>query len=360
MTKLEKLYSIIENSKDVGVKLTKDVLQQVEELEEGIIKDEILPALSKDIAPRLDPIRRDLVLVVEYHPGEPISVALSRKVKISDISGAITLTSENGTPVKSDEKPEVTPGHEPTKHVENPTKGLRVSFPNGVMICQNTAIDTMIAVLRMIGLERIPQVGITHNGYNLVGKKKRPTSPGRIWQHECDGWYIYSNISNDTKAADLQKISDFYNLSLKIENGKPNTLAEIHKKESVPEKLAKSRTEGPSVVKVSYQTPYESFGPNYGVELEYNYDTDELRYTIRGRGGSSKTLTRDEEEELKKYLRNRQNIEDFFETAYSTDDIRLGAHYRSHSMSMEYGSRKKSVSNGEAKSWEALFIKICY
>lgn len=33
MTKLEKLYSIIENSKDVGVKLTKDVLHQMEELE---------------------------------------------------------------------------------------------------------------------------------------------------------------------------------------------------------------------------------------------------------------------------------------------------------------------------------------
>lgn len=95
-------------------------------------------------------------------------------------------------------------------------------------------------------------------------------------------------------------------------------------------------------------------------ELEYNYDTDELRYTISGRGGSSKTLTRDKEEELKKYLRNRQNIEYFFEKAYSTDVIRLGAHYRSHSMSMEYGSRKKSVSNGEAKSWEEPFIKICY
>ena len=33
MTKLEKLYSIIENSREVGVKLNKDVLQQVEELE---------------------------------------------------------------------------------------------------------------------------------------------------------------------------------------------------------------------------------------------------------------------------------------------------------------------------------------
>ena len=32
MTKLEKLYSIIENSREVGVKLSKDVLQQVEVL----------------------------------------------------------------------------------------------------------------------------------------------------------------------------------------------------------------------------------------------------------------------------------------------------------------------------------------
>lgn len=32
MTKLEKLYSIIENSREGGVKLSKDVLQQVEEL----------------------------------------------------------------------------------------------------------------------------------------------------------------------------------------------------------------------------------------------------------------------------------------------------------------------------------------
>ena len=54
MTKLEKLYSIIENSRDMGVKLPEDVIRQVEELEENIIKDEILPALSSDIAPRLE------------------------------------------------------------------------------------------------------------------------------------------------------------------------------------------------------------------------------------------------------------------------------------------------------------------
>ena len=37
MTKLEKLYSIIENSRDVGVKLPKEVLLQVEELEEYVV-----------------------------------------------------------------------------------------------------------------------------------------------------------------------------------------------------------------------------------------------------------------------------------------------------------------------------------
>lgn len=204
MTKLEKLYSIIENSREVGVKLPKGVLQQVEELEEGIVKEEILPALGNDIAPRLEPIKRDLVLVVEYHPGEPICVALSRKTKISEIMGAKTLTPRNSTPVKSEEEPTEVKPHVPTKHIENTTKGMRVTFPDGTVIWHRQAIDTFIDALRKIGLERIPKVGIEHgNGYNLVSRDKRPTVPGRIWQHECDGWYIYSNISNPTKIEDL-------------------------------------------------------------------------------------------------------------------------------------------------------------
>lgn len=223
MTKLEKLYSIIENSREVGVKLSKDVLQQVEELEEGIIKEEILPALGNDIAPRLEPIKRDLVLVVEYHPGEPISVALSRKTKISEIMGAKTLTPRSSTPVKSEGEPTEVKPHEPTKHIENTTKGMRVTFPDGTVIWHRQAIDTFIDALCKIGLERIPSLGIVHgNGYNLVSRDKRPTVPGRIWQHECDGWYIYSNISNGTKADDLKRISDHYHLGLKIEEGKPN------------------------------------------------------------------------------------------------------------------------------------------
>ena len=39
------------NSREVGVKLSKDVLRQVEELEEGIIKEEIKPSELMNIIP---------------------------------------------------------------------------------------------------------------------------------------------------------------------------------------------------------------------------------------------------------------------------------------------------------------------
>jgi hypothetical protein len=100
------------------------------------------------------------------------------------------------------------------------TKGLKVSFSDGTTICRSTAIETFIAVLQKIGFERIPQVGILCGNYNLVGKQKRPTEPGKIWQHETNGWYIYSNISNKQKMQYLERISDYYHLRLKIEEGK--------------------------------------------------------------------------------------------------------------------------------------------
>lgn len=221
MSRLGDLYKAMETLRKEGLSLNKDLERQVEELEENIIKDEILPALSSDIAPRLEPIKRDLVLVVEYHPGEPISVALSRKAKISEIIDAKTLTPRSSTPVTSEAPAPAIPPHEPSKQVKNPTKGLRVTFPDGTVIWHRQAIDTFIETLRKIGLSRIPQVGIMHSGYNLVTKDKRPPAPGHVWQHECDGWYIYSHLSNIAKIDDLKVISKFYHLNLKISEGKP-------------------------------------------------------------------------------------------------------------------------------------------
>lgn len=219
---LQDLYDIIEKSKKRKLVLPKDVIRQINEIEEGIIRNEILPAMSKDIEPRLSAIKRDLVLVVEYHPGEPISVALSRKMKINQITDAKTITpiqEKVGEPVVSTKKAPSEEPHTPTKQVVNHTKGLRVQFPDGTVVCHATAIDTFTAVLRRIGLQRVHELNIQHAGYNLVSRVKRPSN-GPIWQHELDGWYIYSNTQNLVKMNDLLYISEKLHLGLKVDVAK--------------------------------------------------------------------------------------------------------------------------------------------
>ncbi len=85
MTKLETLYASIKGLEKVGLTLTDEMLKKADELEEQLIHAEVLPMLSKDIESRLSQIQRELVLVVEYKPGEPISVALSRKSRIAEM-----------------------------------------------------------------------------------------------------------------------------------------------------------------------------------------------------------------------------------------------------------------------------------
>ena len=221
MSKLEELYQSIETLKKLGVQINDEQLKSLDSFEEDLIKNEVLPALSQDIAPRLNPIKRDLVLVVEYHPGQPISVALSRKVKIRDFVGAKALTPVS-VPVSDPSKPAAGRDNSgPSKHIENFTKGLKVSFPDGTVIWRKSAIETYIATIKHVGYEKVSALNINHGGYNAVSRTKRPTEPGRIWQHESDGWYIYSNISNRQKIDDLKLISEKLGLRLQIEEKKP-------------------------------------------------------------------------------------------------------------------------------------------
>jgi len=219
MSKLEEIYQSIDTLKKYGVKINKEQLLAFDEFEENLIKEEVLPALSQDIAPRLNPIKRSLVLVVEYSPGRPINVALSRKVRISDFSDAKSITPLS-LPVSSDEKPQPNAGRT-DRLVKNHTKGLKVIFADGTVVWHHKAIDTYIDAIKHIGYERVSALGIEHGGYNIVSRQPRPTHPGRIWQHEIDGWYVYTNSSNAQKTNDLKQISDRCGLGLTIEEGKP-------------------------------------------------------------------------------------------------------------------------------------------
>ena len=210
MTKLEKLYSIIENSREVGVKLSKDVLQQVEELEEGIIKEEILPALGNDIAPRLKPIKRDLVLVVEYHPGNPISVSLSRKTNIAELIDAKLL--------EQDPQVEHRDGVKRRKPVErvNPKTILRVTFPDGTVIEDPKAKFTFTKTIQIIGLMRVRNLGIAFCGVPIVSNTL-DKKYGRAQVPVEGGLYVMTHSSTHDKKKQLDKIATILGLELKVE-----------------------------------------------------------------------------------------------------------------------------------------------
>lgn len=92
MTKLEKLYNSIQTLKELGATLPEELIAQTDKLEEEIIKKEILPVATEKIEPILGQIQRELVLVVDYMPNEPLSVRISRKRNFTAEAETIEIT----------------------------------------------------------------------------------------------------------------------------------------------------------------------------------------------------------------------------------------------------------------------------
>lgn len=209
MNKLEELYNAMNSLKKFNLPIENKLLKAVDELEEEIIKTEVLPSITKDIEPRLRQIKRKLVLVVDYDPDDVLSVKLSRKVNISKLIEGKNIN-ENSIEVSSQKEI-----HRNLSD-RSESKGLVVTYQDGTKVCERTAIDTFIKVLRHIGLSQIKSIGIMHSGYNLVDTRKHPETTKAKWQHKVDGYYVFCVLSNSQKAADLRKISDYFHLGMDV------------------------------------------------------------------------------------------------------------------------------------------------
>lgn len=208
MTKLETLYASIKGLQNLGIPLSDETLRAVDELEEQLIKTEILPAMLKDIEPLLTQIQRELVLVVEYHPGDPISVAISRKAKISEIEDAKPLISKN---VHIEHKESLSA---PKKA---PKTGLCVWLPNGEFIQESSAALTEAKAVMLAGIERVASLKIPQDNELLVQKKENTSTPYAFQTPLRDGWLLGTHTSTLTKKGHLERISDAFNLGWQVE-----------------------------------------------------------------------------------------------------------------------------------------------
>ena len=205
-------------------KLTDEQKKILEGLEDQLIAEEILPAISESVAPVLGALRRPLTLVVDYDPTGGIVVKTTRgEVVVKEHTAKkyqIPTTQKVVTVAETEDVPEPQPQEdstaEATKFTRGPIKKFEVRL-NGKVIEGKDGAGILAETIRQIGYERVAALNImfVKGVYNLVDRRKR-TDQDKIWQRESEGWYIYTNTSNPTKAANLAKIAQRLGLDMQI------------------------------------------------------------------------------------------------------------------------------------------------
>lgn len=209
MSKLQDLYKAIETLRKNNIPIDDNLSKRLDEAEEQIIRDEILPIIGKNIEPTLRQIQRKMVLVVDYDPSVPISVLMTRKRVITDEAETKKY------PLLPIEKP--SPTKKQKKHiVVNPQTRLKVTFPDGVVFQDMNATTTLLMAIEKIGPAKVADLGISVDKANFVSKNPSKGSSNASW-HQVKDWYVNTHSNTSGKASQLRKISKRLNLNLKIE-----------------------------------------------------------------------------------------------------------------------------------------------
>lgn len=220
MSRLDDLYKAMETLRKEGLPVHDDLEQKASELEEEIIKKEILPVLTKTIEPALKPVQRELVLVVDYVPGQPLSVHLSRKRNFTaELDDAKEIVLDPEVSHTNHEQP-----HSDDKIQRGPTRDLAVTFPDGTEIAEKTAVETFVKAVKKIGVAEVRKVVEDHNLKFCkvpVISNRRDAKYGKSQKELGGGWLLITHSSNLTKKQFLDKVSDVLHLGLEVTlNGK--------------------------------------------------------------------------------------------------------------------------------------------
>lgn len=209
MSKLETLYTSIEGLKELGLPLNEETLKAVDNLEEELIKNEVIPRLTGSIEPIITQIQRPIVLVVDYVPGEPLSVRLTRKRVITDDN----FTKEYPLTPKLIE-PEKKSGKTITSAPKAAWTGLQVTYPDGAVINNKYAYETLIQVVEKAGIEKVAKLGLKQVGLDFISKIRDDFYN----QHELPGGYlIVTHSATIKKKQQIEEISKKMGLGLKVE-----------------------------------------------------------------------------------------------------------------------------------------------
>lgn len=207
MTKLEQLYNSIENLKELGVQLPEKLIEETNRVEEEIIQNEVIPALSKAIDPIINQIQRELVLVIDYIPNEPLQVKMTRKRSFKFAPEEESEELLKRAPFKKETSYTISP------HTKSKKTNLTVIFPDGIVISNRFAYQSLCEAIEKIGPKNVAQLNIIQSGIPLVSKEQDDF----YQQHQIkDGYLVLTHSSTVAKRNHLEDISRRLNLNLKV------------------------------------------------------------------------------------------------------------------------------------------------
>ncbi|GAA4340102.1 hypothetical protein [Flaviaesturariibacter amylovorans] len=207
MTKLEQLYNSIQNLKELGVQLPDKLIEETSRIEEEIIREEIIPKVKEAINPVITQIQRELVLVVEYIPDEPLAVRITRKRSFS-APEEIEVINHNPKPFTPKK------GYSVPLHSKSEKTVLSVRFPDGKVVSERFAYETLVKCISIIGYEKIQPLNMSRAGVPLISNKK----DDYYRQTELKpGVLVMTHSSTQDKKQQLDEISRRLNLNLIVD-----------------------------------------------------------------------------------------------------------------------------------------------
>ena len=95
-----------------------------------------------------------------------------------------------------------------------PGKKLKVTFPDGRVICENKATHTFVNTLQHIGLKPVSELPLRLNGHPLVSTKN---SSSALQVREVDGYFIATHSNTEQKARCIRQIAAHLRIEIAVE-----------------------------------------------------------------------------------------------------------------------------------------------
>jgi hypothetical protein len=206
MDDLEILYNAMAKLAAKGKPFSDEQKLTVKETEDEFVVNKVIPTIEQALTGVIDILQCPIDITIHYVPGEDTKVKYQRSEEETESENDDFAEEENTV---SEEKKE--------RKTKRKTVGFSVSFADGTFIHRMKAVDTWIDALKKIGLELICDNGDRHEAWHrveerdvcIVERNGVVRKDGHRPQNIVDGFYVMTQLSNEQKVKDLERLNNF-------------------------------------------------------------------------------------------------------------------------------------------------------